>query len=176
MPFVMSRGADFHAYIFYHPFLESKGYFWKGWTVLCIKLQESFFKIIFFPPILGSGKVFHSPFDHRHYQQSESPRLGQTGARHTWHGTFSLSQSGQTSFLSILLRYMLNSSTVPVCRSLIASTWSPLWKRHWDWGWPVQPLTLKHHTTHNTHTCFYSQVVYFVTIPHTVQSACQSSG
>lgn len=35
-----------------------------------------------------------------------------------------------TSFLSDLLRYMLNSSTLLVCKSLIARIWSPLWNRH----------------------------------------------
>lgn len=44
---------------------------------------------------------------------------------------------------------MLNSSTVLACKSLIAKIWSPLWNRHTDWGWPVQPDTLTH-----THTLF----------------------
>lgn len=58
-----------------------------------------------------------------------------------------------TSFFRDLLRYMLTTSTVPACRSLMARISSPLWNRHTDWGWPVQLHTLTHTHTHQIHLC-----------------------
>lgn len=64
----------------------------------------------------------------------------------------SFATSKFTSFFSDLLRYMLNSSTLLTCKSLMARIWSPLWNRHTVCGWPVHPNTLWH--THTYMFCF----------------------